>query len=298
MPNQLTTLPGTASVEEVVQVIERDGGVVIADFLDSALLHKLQGEVENALTESSFGQEDGFVGTSTRRASRLFARTKSIVDVASHPLFVGAARHILQKPVGVWFGEELKPVTPMIQVGMTQAIQVHPGQGKQPLHRDDTVFLWRHPEFGREARLQIMVAVTDFTEANGATRVIPGSHLWDDLRPPKQSESVPAEMRAGSAALFVGSLYHGAGMNDSDAPRTGVTMSFDLGHLRQEENQYLSVPINTLKILPEEVQRWLGWETGETFIGYVEKNGKMTSPYLFLESEDVLGEFGWPKENR
>lgn len=298
MSSQLTTLAPSASLDEVIQIIERDGGVIIADFLDCSLLAQLQAELDVALGESAFGHEDGFVGTSTRRASRLFARSKVMVDVVRHPLFLGAARAILQKPVDVWFGEERTSITPMIQIGMTQAIQIHPGQGKQPLHRDDTVFLWRHPEFGREARLQLMLAVSDFTEANGATKVIPGSHRWDDERCPTQAETVQAVMAAGSAALFVGSLYHGAGMNNSDKPRTGMTMSLDLGSLRQEENQYLSVPVSTVKQLPEDIQRLLGWETGDNFIGYVELNGKMTSPYLSLGAEDVLGEFGWPLENR
>lgn len=297
MPSQLTTLACTASVEDVIHIIERDGGVIIADFLDSGLLAQLKLELDAALDESAFGHE-GFVGTATRRASRLFARSKVMVDVVRHPLFLGAARGILQKPVDVWFGEERTAITPMIQIGMTQAIQIHPGQGKQPLHRDDTVFLWRHPQFGREARLQLMLAVTDFTEANGATKVIPGSHLWDDERCPTQAETVQAVMAAGSAVLFVGSLYHGAGTNDSDQPRTGMTLSLDLGSLRQEENQYLSVPISTVKQLPEDIQRLLGWEVGDNFIGYVELNGKMTSPYLSLGAEDVLGEFGWPTENR
>ncbi|WP_274008958.1 phytanoyl-CoA dioxygenase family protein, partial [Escherichia coli] len=75
---------------------------------------------------------------------------------------------------------------PDIQVGVTQAIQIHPGQGVQPLHRDDSVWLWRHPGYNREARVQIMIAITDFSEENGGTLVIPGSHKWDDERMPKQ----------------------------------------------------------------------------------------------------------------
>ena len=99
---------------------------------------------------------------------------------------------------------------------MTQAIQILPGQGLQPLHRDDSVWLWRHPNYGREARFQVMVAVSDFTAANGATLVIPGSHKWDDERM-QQEEAVSAEMSAGDALFFIGSTYHGGGKNTSDA---------------------------------------------------------------------------------
>ncbi|WP_447791948.1 phytanoyl-CoA dioxygenase family protein [Pseudomonas farris] len=290
--NALTTLPSTASVEQVVEVIERDGGVIIAGFISADILADLQAEIDQALDTSSFGHENYFVGTQTRRASRLFARCKHMVDVVLHPLYLGAARKILQKPVDVWFGQDRTTITPQIQIGMTQAIQIHPGQGKQPLHRDDTSFLWRHPHYGREARLQIMVALTDFTEANGATKVIPGSHKWDDERCPMPEDTVNAEMAVGSALLFIGSTYHGGGTNSTDKPRTGLTMGIDLGSVRQEENQYLSVPFDTLKGLPSEVQRLLGWDAGENFMGWVEKGGKMMSPHTFLESDNVLHALG------
>jgi ectoine hydroxylase-related dioxygenase (phytanoyl-CoA dioxygenase family) len=288
----LVTLPCTVSVEQVVEIIERDGGVIIADFLTGDALQELKQQIDAALDTSSFGHEDFFVGTSTRRASRLFARCRRMVDVVMHPLYLGAARKILQKPVSVWFGHERTTVTPQIQIGMTQAIQIHPGQGKQPLHRDDTSFLWRHPNYGREARLQIMLAVTEFNESTGATKVIPGSHKWDDERRPEPEETVDAVMAVGSALLFIGSTYHGGGTNTSNEPRTGLTMGIDLGCVRQEENQYLSIPFDTLKGLPEEVQRLLGWDAGENFMGWIEQGGKMVSPHTHLQSDDVLRSLG------
>ncbi|AVD89986.1 phytanoyl-CoA dioxygenase family protein [Pseudomonas sp. SWI44] len=291
----LVTLPRSASVDQVVEIIERDGGVIIADFLDADAFKELKQQIDAALDTSIFGHENFFVGTSTRRASRLFARCRRMVDVVMHPLYLGAARKILQKPIQVWFGQERTTVTPQIQIGMTQAIQIHPGQGKQPLHRDDTSFLWRHPNYGREARLQIMVAMTEFTEANGATKVIPGSHKWDDERCPSPEETVDAEMAQGSALLFIGSTYHGGGTNSSDKPRTGLTMGIDLGCVRQEENQYLSVPFDTLKELPEDVQRLLGWDAGENFMGWVEHGGKMVSPQVHLQADDVAQSLGLVK---
>ncbi|MDB5982560.1 MAG: phytanoyl-CoA dioxygenase [Pseudomonas sp.] len=288
----LVTLPGSTSVEQVVEIIERDGGVIIADFLTGSAFKELKQQVDAALDTSTFGHENFFVGTSTRRASRLFARAPRMVDVVLHPLYLGAAKKILQKPVSVWFGHERTTITPQIQIGMTQAIEIHPGQGKQPLHRDDTSFLWRHPNYAREARLQIMLAMTEFTEETGATKVIPGSHKWDDERRPEPEETVDAVMAVGSALLFIGSTYHGGGTNSSDKPRQGLTMGIDLGCIRQEENQYLSVPFDILKGLPEEVQRLLGWDAGENFMGWVEQGGKMVSPITHLQSEDVLRSLG------
>lgn len=80
-----------------------------------------------------------------------------------------------------------------------------------------------------------MVAVTDFTERNGGTNVIPGSHKWDDDRIPNSAETVATEMKAGSAAIFIGSTYHGGGTNQTDGEfRIGLTMALDSALIRQE----------------------------------------------------------------
>lgn len=276
--NKLTTLDGSESVERVVEVIKRDGGVIISNFISKQTLQALKEELDRYLNEAPYGEDAYFAGNQTRRVARLIARSDSAVQVALNPLFIESARKILQTPTHVWSGSVRVEVEPNIQLSFTQAIQICPGQGLQPLHRDDATSLWRHPQYGREARLQIMLAVSDFTEENGATRVIPGSHTWDDERMPTQEETVAAEMSAGSALLWVGSLYHGGGANKSDSPRTGVSMSYDLAFLRSEENHLLSIPIERVRALPEEMQQLLGWSASRTFLGWVEINGQMRDP--------------------
>ena len=279
----LTTLPNTATVDEVVDVIMRDGGVIVANLITPETVDGLLADLTPILESVGGGEDDYFAGKKTRRAGGLFARTRHAVDIALNPIYHGAAKKILQKPLDVWFGEDRTTICPGIQIGVTQAIQIMPGQGAQPLHRDDTSFLWRHPAYGREARVQIMVALSDFTAENGGTLVIPGSHRWDDERKPLAAEAVSTEMATGSALIWIGSTYHGGGNNTSTAPRTGLTMGYDLTNLRQEENQYLSVPVETLKELPEEIQRLLGWSAGENFMGYVEVDGQMIDPHTLLE---------------
>ncbi|WP_416311331.1 phytanoyl-CoA dioxygenase family protein [Pseudomonas sp. W03] len=280
---KLTTLDHSEPVERVVEVIQRDGGVIISNFISGDDLKVLRAELDRYLNETPYGEDAYFAGTQTRRVARLIARSDAVVSVALNPLFIESAKKILQTPTHVWSGSQRVEVSPNIQLSFTQAIQICPGQDLQPLHRDDATSLWRHPQYGREARLQLMLAVSDFTEENGATRVIPGSHTWDDERMPTQEETVPAEMAAGSALLWVGSVYHGGGANKSDRPRTGLSMSYDLAFLRSEENHLISIPIDRVRQLPEEMQRLLGWGASQTFLGWVEIDGQMREPRDLLD---------------
>jgi ectoine hydroxylase-related dioxygenase (phytanoyl-CoA dioxygenase family) len=278
----LTTLPKTASVDEVIAIVERDGGVIIADFADSTTLEGLRADLDPHLNAIGWGQ-DGFSGHKTRRLGGVFAKTRHAIPLVEEEHFLGAAKHFLEHPVTSFFGADSWELTPNFQIGVTQVIQIHPGEGGQAVHRDDAVFQWRHPEGYRQSRVQIMLAVTDFTEANGGTMVIPGSHLWDDERQPRPEEAVPTVMRAGSALLWIGGTYHGGGTNITDEPRTGITITLDLGWLRQEENQYLAVPQETVKTLPGHVQRLLGYQTCPPLLGWVEVDGIMCDPHTVLE---------------
>ncbi|MCE1117803.1 MULTISPECIES: phytanoyl-CoA dioxygenase family protein [Pseudomonas] len=283
---ELSTVGSDASVEQVVEIIRRDGGVIISDFVSPATLKALTEELDTYLKATPCGVDPYFAGTQTRRVARIIGRSDTAVEVALNPLFIDTARQILQTPTHVWVGSDRIEVAPDIQLSITQAIQIGPGQGLQPLHRDDATSLWRHPQYGREARLQMMLAISDFTDENGATRVIPGSHLWDDERMPTQEETVAAQMKAGSALLWMGSVYHGGGANRSDAPRTGLTMAYDLAFLRLEENHFLSIPVERVRQLPAEMQRLLGWSASSTLLGWVEIDGQMRDPQELLGMAD------------
>ena len=139
------------------------------------------------------------------------------------------------------------------------------------IHRDQ----WSFDNFpfpkGFEAEISTMWAVTDFTEEMGATRVIVGSHLWED----EPSEVDPAlttgaVMAKGSVLLYVGSIYHGGGANQSDVHRIGINIGYSLGWLRQEENQYLACPPEIARTLPEGLLRLMGYQRGAVALGYVD----------------------------
>jgi ectoine hydroxylase-related dioxygenase (phytanoyl-CoA dioxygenase family) len=276
----LTRVTAEADLDDVVEVLEREGAVIVENFVDDVTLDGLRDDLGPALKGAGYC-ETGYDGHRTRRVNSLFARTGHLTPVVAQPLYLGAARRVMQKPVHMWVGRSRIEVTPTIQISATQAIQIDPGQGKQPLHRDDWLHLRRHP--GPPSRVQLMLALTEFTAENGATLVIPGSHHWDDETPPKYSDSFPAAMPAGSALIWLGGVYHSGGANTTGEPRLSLTVSYDLGNLRQEENQYLAVPKETVRTLPEEVRRLLGYDTCPPGLGWYE----MQDPHMVLEYDDL-----------
>jgi ectoine hydroxylase-related dioxygenase (phytanoyl-CoA dioxygenase family) len=270
-----------ANLQAVIDVIDRDGGVIIDDFVDRETLEAIKADLLPQLSEIATGPDE-FFGKKTRRLSRLFARTTHCAGIVTNPLFLESARHFICRPHIAWAGEEQYELAPELHIGMSQLIQIGPDEGAQPLHRDDGAFQWSR-SFGREARLQIMVAVSDFTAENGGTLVIPGSNKWDDNRAPKRSEAISTEMKAGSALLFVGGTFHAGGQNQTESElRTGLTMSLDAANVRQEENFYLSMTREEVARYPEAIQRLLGWSLFGRALGWIEVNGQLSDPNTLL----------------
>ena len=117
-----------------------------------------------------------------------------------------------------------------------------------------------------------MWALTDFTEANGATRIVPGSHLAD--RSPDYGshyESVAAEMDRGSVLIWHGSLWHGGGANQTDEQRVGIAMNYCAGYIRQQENQQLGLPPALVRTFPRRLQELVGYGIYNGLIGHIDK---------------------------
>jgi ectoine hydroxylase-related dioxygenase (phytanoyl-CoA dioxygenase family) len=276
----------TATTDDVIAALEQDGGVIVANFLPPETLDGLRRDLLPRFETQPVGR-DSFSGYRTRRLSRLFGRTRHCAEIATHPLYLPVAEHFLCKPRAVWVGGERMMIGADVRIGVTQAIQIGPGQTAQPLHRDDTAFLWRHPTDGREGRVQIICAVSDFTAENGGTLVIPGSHRWDDERKPGLSEAIATVMNAGSALLFLGSTFHAGGANSTQAEyRTAVGIALDASNVRQEENMYLSLTAQEVASYPEQIQRLLGWSAGRNHMGWVEVDGQMIDPNQLLGDLD------------
>lgn len=278
----VTTLPPTASVDDVIATIARDGGVIVEDFLTEHQLAEVREDLLPKIAQVQPGGDE-FSGFQTRRMSALFAKSRHMDAVATHPLFMGAARHFIDVPIVYGKGDRTVTRRPGLRIGVTQLIQIGPGEGAQVLHRDDWSFMWRRA-MGREARMQIMVAISDFTAENGGTLVVPGSHTWDDDRLPEQEDGVPTEMKAGSALIWPGSTFHGGGTNQThDQYRTGLTMALDAANVRQEENMYLALSPDVVRSYPREIQKLLGWEApAGTYMGWIEIDGRFADPVELL----------------
>jgi ectoine hydroxylase-related dioxygenase (phytanoyl-CoA dioxygenase family) len=245
-----------AGPDEVAAVVGRDGAVVVRDVAPAALLDRVESELRPFLDATPIGPDD-FSGRRTRRTGALIARSPTSRDLVMHPLAVGVARTLLGHATN-------------IQLHLTQAIAIGPGESPQPIHRDQWAFDFFPFPTGYEVQCNTIWALTDFTEENGATRVVVGSNLREDRLTFGPDDTEPALMRRGSALFYSGSVYHGGGANHSDATRIGLNITYNVAWLRQEENQYLSVPHEVASTLPVDLLRLMGYDRGAYALGYID----------------------------
>jgi ectoine hydroxylase-related dioxygenase (phytanoyl-CoA dioxygenase family) len=131
--------------------------------------------------------------------------------------------------------------------------------------------LWDFYEFPQDYHVQCNTiwAMTDFTEANGATRIVPGSHKLPLGLNFKTEDTVPVVMNRGDMMVYSGKLYHGAGANTTkDLVRKGINITYAVGWVRQEENQYLACPPEVARSLPDELLAVMGYSLGANAVGY------------------------------
>lgn len=250
---QLTTLPATSNTDAILEVIKRDGAVILSNALGAAELQRFRDELDPYMQATENGQDE-FTGRSTTRTGALVARSAQARDMVMNSSVVAAANKFLE------------PYCKRIQLHLTQIIRLKPGQGKQVIHRDR--WAWGQYLENVEPQFNTIWALTDFTKENGATQVVPGSVEWPDDRKATPEEICQAEMSAGSVLLYTGSVFHSGGENRSDSDRIGVNITYTLGWLRQEENQYLSCPPEIAREYSPDLQDMLGYEMGQYALGY------------------------------
>lgn len=260
-----------ASVDAVEVALREAGCVVVERLVPDDLIDRIAADLEPYLSATPAGGDE-FTGFNTRRTGSLLARSRDFGVLAAHPLTLGALDRVLADHATSY------------QLHLTQVIEIGPGEPAQFVHRDQWAFDFFPFPAGFEVECHTMWAMNDFTDENGATRVIPGSHRWGDKLRPTVDETVPAEMPKGSVLLYLGSLYHGGGANRSPAPRRGINIGYTLSWLRQEENQYLACPPEVARELPEDLARLAGYRRGAYALGYY---GDLRDPYDAVSGEDA-----------
>jgi len=249
-------LPNTATPEDVAAALARDGVAVVDNLVPRAFMECAKQELAPFTERNGFGT-DPFAGFRTKRTGGLVGRSAACRELIMNPLVLGAVKRVLADASS-------------FQLHLTQVIAIGPGEPAQAVHRDQWGFDFFPWPKGYEVQCNTIWAMTDFTEANGATRVIPGSHLHADRLEYKESDTEPAEMEQGSVVFYSGALYHGGGGNRSNATRMGINLTYARSWLRQEENQYLSVPADVARSLPDDLLRLIGYARGAYALGYVD----------------------------
>lgn len=229
-----------------------DGYFVVERFLDADRVAAMKTDLGRVLDGTPTGRND-FEGWSTKRIYALFGKTRCFDDLAIDPL----VWDVTAKVLGPWF-----------QLSAPTGIQIGPGEPAQILHHDDSIYPLPQPH--QEVVLNTMWAFDDFVEENGATRMVPGSHLWEAGRTPTPADTVGMEMPAGSVMFYLGSVWHGGGANNADRPRLGVILEYIVSWLRPQENHLLAVPQAVAATLPERLQELLGYNIYPPFMGYVD----------------------------
>lgn len=257
----LKQFEGIARFDDIMTAVDADGGAIVREFISPELLQKLNEELDADIAATRAGADSGndflaaFWGAQTKRFTRLAARAPAFAELLDHELMHQWAQR--QFASDYW-------------LNTGQAMIVGPGEKAQVLHRD--IVIWPPiQQLGRDGPpvlVSILLALSDFTQEVGATRVVPGSHRWEDFSDiPADVATVSAVMPAGSALLYLGKTVHGAGANTTSAWRRGLHMSFVVGWLTPEEASPVGVPWEVARNYSPRVQRMLGYASSASFGG-------------------------------
>ncbi len=251
----------TDDIESHVHRIERDGYTIVKGAIDADLIDSLSEDLRRL--EHDLGvvpAANAFEGVKTVRIYNLLAHGPSFEQIPVHPAILPLCERVLD---------------PGLLVSSLSSIAIGPGETPQPIHADDQMIPLPKPH--PPTVCNTMWALTEFTEANGATRVVPGSHRAaesPDLR--QRYDSVPAEMERGSVLVWHGSLWHGGGANTSSTPRVGIAMNYCAGYIRQQENQQLGIPPVRIQAFSPRLQDLIGLGVYRGLIGHIDKQAPAT----------------------
>ncbi|MDD5272262.1 MAG: phytanoyl-CoA dioxygenase family protein [Methylovulum sp.] len=244
----------STTISHYAEQIERDGYAIVDNVLDPDLLETLDNDIRRleALLSIPLGKND-FEGTRTLRIHNLLTHGELYQAIPVHPKILPIIEHILD---------------PGCLISSMSTSTLLPGETAQAIHADDQLIPLPKPHI--PIILNTLWAISDFTEANGATRIIPGSHkqdhnpAWDG-----HYDSIPAQMPKGSVLILHGSVWHGGGANHSQQRRAAIALNYCAGYIRQQENQQLGIPKHIARGFSKRLSELVGYSIYNTLIGHI-----------------------------
>ena len=275
-PTESSTGTDGRAVAEHVQRVKERGYTVVPDAIENDLVDALYDDLlrlEAMLDVQP--SPNSFEGHATLRVYNLLALDRLYERVPVHPAVLPIVEGVLDHGC---------------LVSSLSSISILAGESAQPIHADDQLIPLPKPHVPTVCNT--MWALTDFTEANGATRIVPGTHLLDHSPDyGAHYDSIPAEMEKGSVLVWVGSLWHGGGANTTDERRVGIAMNYCAGWIRQQENQQLGIPREIAARFSPRLRELCGYSVYNMLIGHINKH----SPVEMLDAVDVASPMVWDR---
>lgn len=248
-----------SAIADMVTALRRDGAIVIEKCADKSLADRVGQELRPIFDKFGSYQFNDYNGHKTLRINSVLKHALSIGDLVENAEILAVIDQILL------------PFCECYRLGSLTGIEILPGEIEQDLHSDDQIYPLRLP--GLELQVSVMWALDDFTEENGGTVVIPGSHLWSEGRKvTDEDKRVKTVMSKGSALIYMGKTMHGGGANQTSEPRSSLINTYALGWLRQEENLYTKTPNDIRKQYSKRVQQLIGYRKHGTKLGWYDDN--------------------------
>ena len=245
------------TVDRALDEIAEQGYTIVPDAIDLDLIDALVDDLARLEHDLAIGPAtNDFEGAHTVRIYNLLARTSIYQQIPVHPAVLPIVEGVLDHGC---------------LVSSLSSIAIDPGETIQPIHADDQLIPLPKPH--PAVVCNTMWALTDFTAANGATRIMPGTHLAAESPEfGREYDAVPAEMAKGSVLVWHGSLWHGGGANTSTERRVGVAMNYCAGYIRQQENQQLGIPRQVAATFAPRLRELVGYGIYTGLIGHIDKH--------------------------
>ena len=264
----------SAAIREHVERVARDGYTIVEDAIEPELVDALAVDLLRLERELAVGPaRNEFEGTRTVRIYNLLAHGPLYERIPVHASVLPIVERVLD---------------PGCLVSSLSSISIGADETAQPIHADDMVIPLAKPHGA--IICNSMWAITDFTDANGATRLVPGSHRRESPAYGADVPTVPAEMRRGSVLIWHGSLWHGGGANTTRERRVGIAMNYCAGYVRQQENQQLGLSRETVDRFEPRLRQLVGYSVYNMLIGHINKH---SPEELLLSDPPERGAMVW-----